>query len=537
MSPRPRTLDPTTRVEELVAPRASVAVVALVVLVGELVAVLMAWGATDLTVGRTDDLVVTVAVACAAMAALGQVARWAGKAPEEGHAWLVAAWVVVVPLTANSVGALPFGPTVHPAAIAEVDRALLSVLLWVLALGLAVLGARLRPRARALPYTLNALIGATGVVAGWWVPDGWFVGPDGVQTRFVVLAGAVVAVALLGLARWVRHWREGIGWSLAWTGTGLLLGALGVGLQLLADLGNERVWVAATALLVSSLVVPGLGALVAGGASAGANTLVRRRLREELATDAAPARDGDDAASRLLDAVDVELRPVGRVVDREAIGSIARASFPGIGVGDDWWRAQAAALGLGGRLEEALALRALDEVDRVDDARWVVVALAAEHVDEGLVASLAARERSGGLVVVLRGNGRTVPRALEALADAGVTCGVVVEGLDPRFLSSFDPEQASLVVVGGALVDGMADDLVRRNVVRGVLRHAAAHGLAVLADGVRDPRDLWLLEELGARYVAGPVLGGAADLPEPSREALDLIEAAGLRGSRGPARR
>lgn len=529
------------RVNALANPRTrSLAIVATVVLAGELIALTLAWGAATLTEARIDELVVTVAVVAAAATAIAQVARSAGRAPEPGHRWMVGSWIVVAAMAANSVGTLPFGLTTNPHAIPEIDRALLYVLAWLLALAVGVLGAEAAPDARRWPFVLHGGIGALAIVGGWALPNSWLVGPDGVADRFVLLAAAVLLVAVVATIRWLFRWRERGSWSWTWSGTGLVLGTLGVLLQLVAELGNERIWAGSTGLLVSSLLVPGMGAVVASGAMASAHTLARRELREQLTTPMPVTMRQPDSGQHLpmLDALEVELSPVARVGDRVVMGSLAHAVLPGDAIGSDWWRSQAQALGLAGRLEAAMAARAVEAVLRADDTPWVVVPIRAEGVGDELVEVLTSAS-AANLVVALRGQARSIGPAFARLREADVMCGVWTAGFEPRQLGGIAFGDLALLVVDGRLADGMHRDADRRREVVEIVRQAHDAALTVMVEGVSDPQDLWLLEDLGVRWVAGPIVDRMQErdgTQAPSAEAVDLIEAAGLRDLPGPGR-
>ncbi len=522
------------KVSDLARPRASVAVVAGVVLIGELIALTLTLGASSLGDGQADSIIVTIAVIGAAAAAIGQVARSAGHATEPGHRWLLAAWVVVAALAADAMGHLPLTLTANPVGTPDIDRALWHVLLWTLALAVGVLGADEWPEARIVPYVVLGAIGAAGLVGGAFVTDGAFLGPEGTEPSFVLLTAAVLAVAAVAVVRWLFRWHVRGGWSLTWSGTGLVLGTVAVVLQLAAPYGNDRIWAASTGLLVSSLIVPGLGALAAGTAIAGAHTLARRQLRDDLSESAV-----EGGGLPLLDALDVELAPVANAQTLAPIGSLAHAVLPGTGLGADWWRSQAATLGLAGKLEAALATKALRAVERSDDANWVIVPIAADAVGPELISTLT-ETRTGTLVVVLRGSDRAMLRGIPMLRAAGVTCGIWISNLDVRLLEALDGAEVSLLVLDRGLVAGIATDAMRRSVVEGVMRHADDRSIAVLAEGVDDRGDLEVAAELGLRYVSGEVarrvdVTARPDAtPQPDAAVLGLIEAAGLRESPEP---
>lgn len=532
----------TERINSLAKPRTnSVATVAAVVLAGELIALALLWSADVGVLGeaRINDLVVTLSVVAAAATAIAQVARSAGQAPEPGHRWLLGAWVVVAAMAANSVGNLPLEKTASPFGAPEIDRALLYVLAWLLALAVGVLGADLGPTSRRMPYVLQGGVGAVALVGGWAMPSGWLLGPLGVRDRYVILTGVVVAVALVAMIRWLFRWRQQGSWSLTWSGTGLVLGTLGVLLQLVADFGNDLIWVASTGLLVSSLLVPGMGAVVASGAMASAQTLARRRLRDELTAPIPVSVRTPDQAVHLpmLDSLEVELAPVALVETRTVTGSLVHAVLPGDDIGSDWWRAQAQALGLGARLEAAYAARALEAIrDRGND-EWVVLPVRADAVGEDLLAVLESASPPG-LVVALRGTPRSAVRAMERLRALGITCGIRTAGYEPRVLGQVDSAALAFVMVAGELAAGMHQDAERRRVVTAIVEQAHASSLPVLVEGIADPQDLWHLEDLGVRWVAGRAVDRMLEraTATPDAATVGLIEAAGLREPQGPAR-
>lgn len=534
-----------TRVDALVRPRASAGLVAIVVLAAEVLAMVVAWGVSELDRAQADPILVTVAVLAAAVTSLSLFVR-TGQSAEPGNTWLASGWLVVAVLAGTTVTHLPLSAT-DPTG-AGIDRALLTVLVWTGALAVAVSGADIRPQSRSLPWVLMIGFGLLGSIGGLTVPDGALLARSGPTFGYGLMSGMTLVLAMGASVWWLLRWNDRGGWALTWTGVGLVLMTLGLTLQVAAPFGNDRAWVAATALVLSSLIVPGVGAAVGALGLAGAHTLARRQLVQNLKdapdVQVPAASEGDEAAPDplaqlpLVDALDVQLGTVVNVETGEPTGAVATAVLPGTGLSPDWWRAQAASLGLQDKLEAVLATRALDVARRERADAWLLLPVAADGLSPALL-DLLSGSRAGHLVAVVRGGGARLGDRLRQLQERGITTGVWLDGnLQPRVIKAVAEAKPSLLVIDGRRALGITQDEQVRGTIADIVAFARDHDLAVMVDGVDDTASFAVLREIGVRYAAGEAAVASAPVAHAAvaPSGVELIEAAGLRGPAAPPR-
>lgn len=536
--------DRANLVDELVRPRAGPGIVAAVVLAAEVFAAIIAWGASTLDRGSADPILVTVAVLAAAITGLSLVAR-TGENAEPGNRWLAAAWIVIAVLAGSMITELPLQRIGNPAG-PGLDKALMIALLWTLMMAICVAGADLRPHAPVLPWVVLVAFLVAGTMAVMLLPDGSLLTPDGPTFGYGLVGGMTVICGVGSCAWWLSRWNERGGWALTWSGVGLVLLTVATMFHLTAPFGSDRGWAAATALILSALVVPGIGAAVAAIGLAGARNIARRELSNNLdkldagkaATD--DALDASDPAAEMLDALDVRLGTVVTVANREPSGAIATAEFPGTGLGLDWWRAQAATVGLASKLEVVLAKRAIDVARRQRPDAWLMLPVAARALSEPLLDVLAG-PRAGQLVAVVEGPPRQLPEVLSQLRARGINVGIRVGQLDPRSMALIRDQEPSLIVVPPELGGRVHLDQTAMGMVADIVDFGRETSTAVLCTGIDSPGALSALMELDVRYAAGSAVlssvrpaapGGASVAPA----AMELIEAAGLREPGTPSR-
>lgn len=222
---------------------------------------------------------------------------------------------------------------------------------------------------------------------------------------------------------------------------------------------------------------------------------------------------------RLLDGSDVTtaLQPIVSLDDGRCVGVEALSRFPEPYVPPDAVFAQAHSVGLGAELERRTIGSALALLPSLAPDQFLAV-----NVAPSVAATLAWREDVPMSRLVLEitehdavASYAELREALEPLRERGARIAIDDAGAGFASLHHIVELSPDIVKIDRALVDGVANDPVRRSVVTSFVLLGVELGAVVLAEGVENEADLGAVRRLGVRAAQGYVFA------KPSTDPVD----------------
>ena len=261
--------------------------------------------------------------------------------------------------------------------------------------------------------------------------------------------------------------------------------------------------------------------------------LGQARRQAEVGAARVAARQVGDTEARLrveatlaTSAYHVVYQPVVRLADSCAVGFEALARFERGVESPDWWFAAAAAVGLGAKLELALARRALDGLPRLRDASYVAINVSPATVLVPQFRDLVLARSPQRVVIEITEHTRVDDYGLlgEICADLrahGVRIAVDDAGAGFSSLRHVLQLQPELIKLDGTITAELQRKRVHRTLVTAMQTFAHGTASALVAEGVETHETADVLGELGVAYGQGYLWGKPASLPVVERDETD----------------
>lgn len=175
---------------------------------------------------------------------------------------------------------------------------------------------------------------------------------------------------------------------------------------------------------------------------------------------------------------------------------------------------QARAAGRTLELELYMAKKALATLDPAHPERFIAINVSPETLASPALARLIPEGLASRLVIELNEQDTTAEAADVRAAIAGLQerAWVAVDAAGAGFagLQSLVDLRPDIVKIGGEFLAGIADDPVRRNLLKALVGFAAETGVTLIAQGVETREDLQALRQVGVRFAQGFILGKPA---------------------------
>jgi EAL domain-containing protein (putative c-di-GMP-specific phosphodiesterase class I) len=427
------------------------------------------------------------------------------------------------------------------------DSGAARYLLWHVALiaaaGLALAGARPRPRSLLIFGGLGALLLAWAAVGS--SPLGDLASDDGFSPTMRALV-ALIVIAQAGVA--VLWWRRA-GGAVAWADMCVLalmgLSTLDAVAYLFASEPYAGAWWASLALRSGQFAVPAVGLLL--GFIAFAEKL--RDFEDELTANLVAERERARAAQervtldeqrrerirariqRMIDGLglDVAFQPIVDLASGTVVGAEALARFTdvnGNAIPTERCFLDAHAVDMGAELELAVIRMALGCQARLPEGRYLALNVSPAVLEHDDLAFEIARHQTNRPLVVEITEHQPVEdyvglsASLDRLRALGVRVAVddVGSGFASfRHVTRVNPD---ILKLDRTLVCGIDDDPVRQSLASAIVAFAADVGAVVVSEGIESESELCCLKGLAVGcgqgfYLARPNLGDVdAEVPQ-----------------------
>jgi EAL domain-containing protein (putative c-di-GMP-specific phosphodiesterase class I) len=258
--------------------------------------------------------------------------------------------------------------------------------------------------------------------------------------------------------------------------------------------------------------------------------LGQARRHAEVAAARAAARHVSDTEARLRveatlasSAYHIVYQPVVRLADSCTVGYEALARFERGVESPDWWFGAAATVGLGARLELALAQSALDGLSRLRDGGYLAINVSPTTLLAPQLRDLVLSRAPQRTVIEITEHTRVDDyRALgEICADLrahGVRIAVDDAGAGFSSLRHVLQLQPDLIKLDSTITADIQRKRIHRTLVTAMQTFAHGTASALVAEGVETHETAHVLGELGVAYGQGYLWGRPAALPVVVRD-------------------
>lgn len=220
------------------------------------------------------------------------------------------------------------------------------------------------------------------------------------------------------------------------------------------------------------------------------------------------------------DAIVSVYQPILNLHSRKYCGAEALSRFPGDPARPpDHWFTQAAAVGLGPRLELHAARLALDAIDQLPGGIYVAVNLSPDALQQPELPDLI-RPVAGRTVIELTEHAAVTDydrlhRAVRTLRDLGARLSVDDTGAGFASLQHILSLKPDIIKLDRGLTTGVDRDPIRRALATSLSAFATQIGSTLVAEGVETGDELALLAELGVDCAQGFHIARPGPLPLP----------------------
>lgn len=258
--------------------------------------------------------------------------------------------------------------------------------------------------------------------------------------------------------------------------------------------------------------------------------LGQARRHAEIAATRASARHVDASEAQLRveatlasSAYHLVYQPVVRLADSRTVGFEALARFERGAESPDWWFGAAASVGLGARLELALARRALDTLPRLPGTGYLAINLSPATLLAPQLRELVLAQAPQRTVIEITEHTRVEDyRALgdicAELRAHGVRIAVDDAGAGFSSLRHVLQLQPDLIKLDATITAEIQRKRVHRTLVTAMQTFAHGTSSALVAEGVETHETAHVLGELGVAYGQGYFWGRPATISGVGRD-------------------